>query len=628
MELFRLFGTISLNDDQAVQGLQNIEGSAQNTGNRMMDTFKKVGGVLAAAFAIDKIVDFSKSSVEAAANMQALSAQFDQVFGADAGEARGVIENLGKEFGMFPARLKPAMTQMTSMFKGLGLETGEAMDVASSAVTMTADAAAFYDKSFEDANSALNSFIKGNYEGGEAIGLFGSETQISAWAAKELKKDWKSLDEAGKQLARLEYAKTMQEAAGATGQAARESDSYENQLGNLKAVWTDLKARLATPFLAPVVKALKGLATWIAGNIPAIEGTMSKLFGGMSKGFKAVGKVISAFYNSFMSVYYATGEVGDLMANIGIGPEGAAKVEAFFQLIVDQFPIMKDIVTKVFTAVKEYASTVWEFFKDNLIPILTDLFSWVLSHIPTIRAAFQVAFEKITEVVRKAWAFYKDNFIPILASLLGWVKAHMPQIKGIIETAFTVVKNVVEIAWGIFENLLLPALKKLWEWIEPHIPEIQKIIGESFDAIVNTIESVIDVFETVTGAIKKAVDWLGKWNDSKAEKKTVEVEERRRVTGGIAGSIPKYASGTNFHPGGLAMVGERGPELVNLPRGSKVNTANETKQAMKREVQSKQPIIIQMVTPDKRVLAEMIHDDLFDLNNYKTGRNSRLAGEF
>lgn len=34
--------------------------------------------------------------------------------------------------------------------------------------------------------------------------------------------------------------------------------------------------------------------------------------------------------------------------------------------------------------------------------------------------------------------------------------------------------------------------------------------------------------------------------------------------------IPGFASGTNSAPGGLAVVGERGPELVNLPRGSQV----------------------------------------------------------
>lgn len=34
--------------------------------------------------------------------------------------------------------------------------------------------------------------------------------------------------------------------------------------------------------------------------------------------------------------------------------------------------------------------------------------------------------------------------------------------------------------------------------------------------------------------------------------------------------LPEFANGTNYAPGGLAMVGERGPELVNLPRGSQV----------------------------------------------------------
>lgn len=35
-------------------------------------------------------------------------------------------------------------------------------------------------------------------------------------------------------------------------------------------------------------------------------------------------------------------------------------------------------------------------------------------------------------------------------------------------------------------------------------------------------------------------------------------------------SIPAYANGTRFHRGGLALVGEEGPELLNLPRGSQV----------------------------------------------------------
>lgn len=46
-------------------------------------------------------------------------------------------------------------------------------------------------------------------------------------------------------------------------------------------------------------------------------------------------------------------------------------------------------------------------------------------------------------------------------------------------------------------------------------------------------------------------------------------------TGGTT-AVPGFASGTSYAPGGLALVGERGPELVNLPRGSSVRTAAQT----------------------------------------------------
>lgn len=39
---------------------------------------------------------------------------------------------------------------------------------------------------------------------------------------------------------------------------------------------------------------------------------------------------------------------------------------------------------------------------------------------------------------------------------------------------------------------------------------------------------------------------------------------------GAGTGVPQFAGGTNYAPGGLALVGEKGPELVNLPRGSQV----------------------------------------------------------
>jgi len=41
-----------------------------------------------------------------------------------------------------------------------------------------------------------------------------------------------------------------------------------------------------------------------------------------------------------------------------------------------------------------------------------------------------------------------------------------------------------------------------------------------------------------------------------------------------------FAVGTRYAPGGMALVGERGPEMINLPRGSQVIPAAQTSQMM------------------------------------------------
>lgn len=48
----------------------------------------------------------------------------------------------------------------------------------------------------------------------------------------------------------------------------------------------------------------------------------------------------------------------------------------------------------------------------------------------------------------------------------------------------------------------------------------------------------------------------------------------------LASLVPKFATGTSYAPGGMSWVGEQGPELVNLPRGSQVFTAGQSRQMM------------------------------------------------
>lgn len=262
-EIFKLFGTIGLNNDEANKGIDETTGKAKSSSGKIAGFFQKAALTIGTMFAAGTLINFGKMTVEAAASAKAITAQFEQVFGDSQGVAQKAIDGMAKEFGMLPNRIKPSFTSTTSMFKGLGLSTEEAMTQATSAVTMASDAAAFYDMSFEQANGSLNSFIKGNYEGGEAIGLFANETQLASWAAENLGLDWENLGEAEKQIARLGFAQSMQEAAGATGQASRESDGYENQLGNLKQAWQDFAAVVGEPILGVAVAGLQTVSDWL-----------------------------------------------------------------------------------------------------------------------------------------------------------------------------------------------------------------------------------------------------------------------------------------------------------------------------------------------------------------------------
>jgi hypothetical protein len=65
----------------------------------------------------------------------------------------------------------------------------------------------------------------------------------------------------------------------------------------------------------------------------------------------------------------------------------------------------------------------------------------------------------------------------------------------------------------------------------------------------------------IVGALSSIISFAGRAADAIRSIPSV---------GGIIGRIPGLASGTGNFSGGLAIVGERGPELVNLPAGSSV----------------------------------------------------------
>jgi phage-related protein len=95
------------------------------------------------------------------------------------------------------------------------------------------------------------------------------------------------------------------------------------------------------------------------------------------------------------------------------------------------------------------------------------------------------------------------------------------------------------------------------------------------------------------------------------------------LTPGTIDRIPELAQGTSNFQGGMALVGEQGPELVNLPRGSKVFTASQTRQIAASGIGSAGAPEVRVFIGDREltdiVRVEMREKDRAARANYRTG---------
>lgn len=513
-EIFKLFGTIGLNNQEANKGIDETTNKAEGAGTKIAGFFKKAALVIGGAFAATKLVGFGKMTVEAAATAQAVQAQFEQVFGNSQTVASDAINGMAKQFGMLPNQIKPSFTRTSSMFKGLGLSTEEAMQQATNAVTIASDAAAMYDTSFEDANSALNSFIKGNYEGGETISLFANETQMASWAAQNLGVDWNTLDEAGKQVARLEFAKAMQEAGGATGQAARESESYQNKLGVLKQAWQDFAALVGAPVLDIVVSGLQKASEWL------------QIAGGKVQEFQA-------WFGGFRD------EV--------VNSTAFQTLSDVFQQIADKFSAMRegmadsgflDTVKQVFIDIKDAVLGI------DFTKLISDIGAFLEQWAPLIAGVVggYIAFQVITAAVT-LWGnamlilqgimFLVNNAGAIMAGVMGainWPIVALVAAIGLLVAAGVwlyqnwemVYAKGVEI-WGAFKEFLSATwdsikskTSEVWEGIKATLSAVWEGIKLAISTVLSSISSTISsVFSAISSTISNI------WNGIKSTTSSV-----------------------------------------------------------------------------------------------------------
>jgi uncharacterized protein (TIGR02594 family) len=122
----------------------------------------------------------------------------------------------------------------------------------------------------------------------------------------------------------------------------------------------------------------------------------------------------------------------------------------------------------------------------------------------------------------------------------------------------------------------LPTLGQAGENTETTIVDGLKRLNEGLDDALLKSKNFKELWSNIKGVFHDVAMSILKDLIDMAIKMFIIRPIMNLITGG-AGGTPAFATGTEYFGGGAAWVGEHGPELVRLPRGSKVHTAADSR---------------------------------------------------
>lgn len=517
------------------QANADMKGSTEDAGNGMVSAFKKVGAAVATFLAVDAIKNFGLSCVQAAADANAASSQFTQVFGDLESKAQGALSKIADEAGITENRMKGSFTKIAAFAKTTGMDTESALSLTERAMVAVADSAAFYDRSLEETTESLQSFLKGNYENDSALGLSCTEITRNEAANKLYGKSFKDLSESQKQLTLLKMVEDANKLSGAMGQAARESDTWKNVTGNLQQAWKDFQAVIGKNILPGAVKAVKGMVgaiedltakvpaavEWVKthktelGGLALVAGAFVTAIGLYSKGltFAAIKTSIMAGASSALAgiMGFITSPI--TLTVLAIGALAAAFVVAYkksetFREFVNK---LKDGLVQAFGKVKESAIAVkdwlvdaWDEISTRCAPLVSAIKENLIGAFEDLKEKGQALKEKLIEL--------KDKFQPIADFLSGafsdavsnattWIEDLKNKVVDFSESALTWLNDKITEAREGFDKFCEFA-GRLWENLDPLVTLIRDNLLNALEGLDGPIQTIKDAFKNVGEVVK------------------------------------------------------------------------------------------------------------------------------
>lgn len=279
-------GSVIIDTRMDTTGVQNGVSAIKQSFNGLGSAVKKIGLLIAGAFAVGKLVQFGKECVELGSNLAEVQNVVDVTFTTMSDKVNEFAKNAMTSAGLSETMAKQYVGTFGAMSKSFGFSEAQAYDMSTALTQLTGDVASFYNISQDLAYIKLKSVFTGETETLKDLGVVMSQSALDQYAlANGYGKTTSEMTEQEKVALRLAFVQNQLSAA--SGDFIRTSDSWANQVRVMQLQLQSLKATVGQGLInifTPVLKVINILLGKLATLANAFKSFTELITGKKSSG--------------------------------------------------------------------------------------------------------------------------------------------------------------------------------------------------------------------------------------------------------------------------------------------------------------------------------------------------------
>lgn len=247
---------------------------------------KRIGFLIGSAFAVGKLIQFGKESIELGSDLAEVQNVVDVTFTTMSDRVNEFAKNAMTSAGLSETMAKQYVGTFGAMSKSFGFSEQQAYDMSTALTQLTGDVASFYNISQDLAYIKLKSVFTGETETLKDLGVVMTQSALDQYAlANGYGKTTSAMTEQEKVALRLAFVQKQLSAA--SGDFIRTSDSWANQVRVMQLQLQSLKATVGQGLInifTPVLKVINILLGKLATLANAFKSFTELITGKKSSG--------------------------------------------------------------------------------------------------------------------------------------------------------------------------------------------------------------------------------------------------------------------------------------------------------------------------------------------------------